>query len=433
VIYYPHTTTYIMERHDSPDSAPVRHRIRVSRVSHGPDAPFEDPVRALRIARVVVKDGNPAMEPVLDSVILGDNVITVHPYSDDLTSLIKPADGSSRDTGVLHGVFLELLYAVCYLHDHLRVAHLGLSADKVLLDQDRRVRIGDWMCATPVPNASITRCRSLWQEQLTEMTSRLHASGQDAAKVRQQVDQARASREQLYSQLTTMSGLVKDVVQAPCDRVDARVASVPPLQVPMLRFFLARSPREGYTGAVLAAVSDYVDPVEPHMTGPALMQSYSDYIRTGFPGVAAQKARVGESKATLQPDLAPRFYSESLPDSHVVPTEAIRGKCGHPQYMCPQMLVGGSTLPLAADVYALGVILFLCATGVLPAELGDRGEARLVEGGARALLREFELDRGLSEECVELIHEMMDPRPERRPSVKGCVERFKNMSINNTE
>lgn len=103
------------------------------------------------------------------------------------------------------------------------------------------------------------------------------------------------------------------------------------------------------------------------------------------------------------------------------------GPIGTDPYMAPEQCVSReeSGLPLdrAADAWGLGATLFHAAAGERPFPAGDR-EA---EGAARfPQLRERprELSRRVPEPLRELLAELLDPDPARRPSCGEAVERL---------
>ncbi|HSO39415.1 MAG TPA: serine/threonine-protein kinase [Labilithrix sp.] len=78
---------------------------------------------------------------------------------------------------------------------------------------------------------------------------------------------------------------------------------------------------------------------------------------------------------------------------------------GTPEYMSPETLLGAQEVGCAADLYALGVVVFECLTGTCPFA-GDLGDViEMLRAGARA------------------------PLTERRPDLEGAVEAWMDRAL----
>ncbi|MGE0788234.1 MAG: serine/threonine-protein kinase PknK [Sandaracinaceae bacterium] len=103
-----------------------------------------------------------------------------------------------------------------------------------------------------------------------------------------------------------------------------------------------------------------------------------------------------------------------LASSAIGLAESDDGPGGTPAYLAPELLLG-SAPTLAADLFSAGVLLYETAANAL---LGSRERQRLI---TRRLPHPREL--GVDEELADLIWEMLDPDPDRRPTAADALAR----------
>jgi eukaryotic-like serine/threonine-protein kinase len=101
---------------------------------------------------------------------------------------------------------------------------------------------------------------------------------------------------------------------------------------------------------------------------------------------------------------------------------------GTPGYMSPEQLAE-STVGPASDLYSLGVLLFELLTGRLPHQAATLG-ALLVQAVNKVAPPVSAFHSGLPPALVELVAELLDKRPERRPrdaeSVANRLQRLRH-------
>lgn len=98
---------------------------------------------------------------------------------------------------------------------------------------------------------------------------------------------------------------------------------------------------------------------------------------------------------------------------------------GTPAYMAPEQCEGSSAVSDRADVYALGIIAYELLTGQYPYSLKGQGlQAFMRAHLEQPILPLHPLVPELPREIAELIREMLDKEPERRPSMEGVALRL---------
>ena len=101
---------------------------------------------------------------------------------------------------------------------------------------------------------------------------------------------------------------------------------------------------------------------------------------------------------------------------------------GSPAFLSPEECAGNPFYPKPADVWAYGVTLFGCVFGFLPFSL-DKGQGKSVANTVFAvtqLLNSEELvvpeDRGYSPHLIELLKQILQKEPEKRPTFEEIVK-----------
>jgi serine/threonine protein kinase len=102
---------------------------------------------------------------------------------------------------------------------------------------------------------------------------------------------------------------------------------------------------------------------------------------------------------------------------------------GTPEYMAPEQARGLAEIGPAADIYALGVILFECLTGTLPFESPNAGDL-IIAIATQAPPRLDELRPDLPPSVAALVHRALAKKPEERfesaQAMRKVVEAVRN-------
>jgi serine/threonine protein kinase len=105
-------------------------------------------------------------------------------------------------------------------------------------------------------------------------------------------------------------------------------------------------------------------------------------------------------------------------------------KVGKGFYIAPEVFAvndtkGGSYDPLKADVWSLGVVLFILLTGAPPMETPcdkDRYYCMLRDGRLKDLVTQHGLSKQISEDCIDLLSQMLCTDPTQRPSLQQIAQ-----------
>ncbi|XP_072327008.1 testis-specific serine/threonine-protein kinase 3-like [Scyliorhinus torazame] len=92
--------------------------------------------------------------------------------------------------------------------------------------------------------------------------------------------------------------------------------------------------------------------------------------------------------------------------------------CGSAAYTAPEILNGDNYDPFKADIWSLGVVLYVIVTGSMPFD--DSDLSKLKELQTQSL--KFPLSPTLSACCQNLINVMLEKNPKKRVSINHIVE-----------
>ncbi|XP_051894941.1 testis-specific serine/threonine-protein kinase 6-like [Pristis pectinata] len=97
--------------------------------------------------------------------------------------------------------------------------------------------------------------------------------------------------------------------------------------------------------------------------------------------------------------------------------------CGSAAYAAPEVLNGGKYDPFKADVWSLGVVLYLMVTGCRPFADGELSKLRELQSQPL----QFPPSPSLSDCCQSLINTILNNNPKERPDVSRIIkhQRFK--------
>lgn len=131
------------------------------------------------------------------------------------------------------------------------------------------------------------------------------------------------------------------------------------------------------------------------------------------------------SKNIIHRDLKPEnmLLGESnvvkIIDFGLCSTEAdkpLNNKCGSPVYICPEAQTGEEYMGQPADVWALGVILYVLVDGSLPWSYTDKDKMQkeIMTGSYLPI-------ENVSDECKELIQSILNPDPNKRITITAIL------------
>ena len=399
--------------------------IKVSLLNYDTSVISDDPVWEARWCCAVSKDGNPAMLPCIESFALGNEFISVTPVATTGTLLSYMLDPQADKTQ-LRQMFMDLLFAMSYLHNHMRVAHLDLKPENVFLGAGNQVIVGDFGVALAVANE---QRESALQQTLQKLQERLQRRGASAQEIEQRKQREIAKFDALYEKSIQDQQLLSNILNAPSHQVPGLLANLSPLTVPLPMFFRPSFQQQGFTYDKIKSINGYVDPNDPQLSGNRLVESFLAYLRRQYPNEADQKRALANFTVRLMPNLPAKLYVAANETDLSVPPAAIEGSRGTQQYMCPALRRGESN-PFAADVYSLGVILFIVATGFQPYKsVTERAFYELQKGGVAHLLMLYGKTDRVHPSCLNLIKKMMDFDPKQRPSIDECIRDFGGVTL----
>ena len=107
--------------------------------------------------------------------------------------------------------------------------------------------------------------------------------------------------------------------------------------------------------------------------------------------------------------------------------EMQKGSVGKDFYVAPEVVFAGGSVYDAkkADVWSLGIVLFIMMTGVPPLELPMTSDERFLlikEGQLTEILRQWQMLSYFSKDCLDLLSKMLCVEPEKRISLEQVLE-----------
>lgn len=106
--------------------------------------------------------------------------------------------------------------------------------------------------------------------------------------------------------------------------------------------------------------------------------------------------------------------------------EMQKGTVGKDLYVAPEVYAGDSVYDAKkADVWSLGIVLFIMMTGVPPLELPMTYDERFLlikEGQLTEILRQWQMLSYFSKDCLDLLSKMLCVEPEKRISLEQVLE-----------
>ncbi|ETV98383.1 CAMK protein kinase [Aphanomyces invadans] len=110
----------------------------------------------------------------------------------------------------------------------------------------------------------------------------------------------------------------------------------------------------------------------------------------------------------------------------VAPTTELRkDMVGKPFYMAPEIVAKQVYSPVKADVWSLGVMLFMMLTGAPLCETASPEDSRFhyfLKNGLRSLLHSWKLSHRFDCETLDLVEKMLHPNPKERVSMVQVLQ-----------
>lgn len=94
----------------------------------------------------------------------------------------------------------------------------------------------------------------------------------------------------------------------------------------------------------------------------------------------------------------------------------VHARPGKLSYMSPEVYSGADFDGSAADVWSLGIVLFIIVFGFPPFEVASRSDVRydfMLKRGLGSLLQEWDLRKEISDDCLDLICKILQPESQR--------------------
>ncbi|EGZ18931.1 hypothetical protein PHYSODRAFT_255505 [Phytophthora sojae] len=100
------------------------------------------------------------------------------------------------------------------------------------------------------------------------------------------------------------------------------------------------------------------------------------------------------------------------------------GALGKANYMAPEVVAGEAYAPVAADMWSLGIVLFMMLTGsplVNQASESETDFAGFLQLGVRGVIKAWKVPSDVSEEVCELMSALLRCDPVERPSTSDLL------------
>ena len=403
----------------------IRYAVKISKLNYTTSRVLDDPATEAKWYHIVSKDGNPTMMPLYEAYALGDHFVSVTPAA-TMGDLFAYLTNPIADKSKLKNMYMDLLYGVSYLHNHLRVAHLDLKPENVFVTDNHQVILGDLGVCLPVANEERHIAEAHMHQMLEAEVRVLRNQGSADADIQKHKQRVYDNFENSYTTYNNMSQSIANILRCYAHEKDALVRGLGYLEVPLSIFFMDPYIRIGFTYDTILSINKYQDPIDPTLSGAPLVESFLAQLRQAYPdNASAQKSVLRQYTVRLKKNLPASLYITTVQDSSFIRPARLNGARGTRAYMCPTLMLKGYSHPFSADVYSLGVILFICATGFPPyKDTTDRAFAELEKGGVAHLLKLYGRLDSLDPACVSLLEKMMKFNPEERPTICQCIELF---------
>jgi serine/threonine protein kinase len=311
------------------------------------------------------KDEHPFMLEILSYDILGVDHVIVTPGVADILEVYSLIHLNEDGTSSL---FQQMLQAVSYMHNELRIAHLNLSPNSFVVSRNGHLVLTALHHAIPVAPDTPPRCQQRWESFDINECVELLTQGVTPLGLATMLGENRPHFQAHFDRCLRMYQMVSRALFAEDGFVyEDALAEVP-------RFTLPPSENPECPSR------DAFHPATPLF----------DSARA-IPG-APQELRRGNTYFTGQPE-----------ESH-------------------------SPCPFAEDVYALGMTMLHCLVGCTPFTAGPDALRAWTVGGIRGLLDHLRVTT-LTWQIVYLLEEMLHPDPLRRPTVVQCLHRLPRVKI----
>jgi serine/threonine protein kinase len=310
------------------------------------------------------------------------------------------------------------------MHGHLRVAHTDIKLENILVGQDNQAVVADFGVASTCGVPDEAESRAAHDAKLEAWREEQLRAGADPGAVDRKVEKQRAGLPALYTGAASAALASHRAFTASNDAANGAIADMPRPTVPVAYFFKPNMRQQGWESSLIGAIERF-NPGNPLLAGEQLLRAFWEHAVATIPDDEVRGQYVRSHSAILARGVLPGFFSAASPDSACL-TQPRQLSGGTIPYMCPLQRAGQPTLPFAADVYSLGISLFMILTKTRPYEPNDEIRYNiLVQEGLRGYLTRCRTNYAVPEACIPILERMLAADPARRPSVHECIAALK--------